>query len=104
MLPLKQRHFTDPAGKVIKAKYPDDSIKVRISKQITTKLKGKKWWWEGASLYIKYSKDTDFKEVKILLLLISHDIRVAYPKVSRRVQKEMFTPKELTKVCSKIKQ
>jgi hypothetical protein len=30
MLSVKQRHFTDLAGKVVKAKYPDDSYKVRI--------------------------------------------------------------------------
>lgn len=103
MLPKKQQHFTEPASKVVKAKYPDESCKGRISAQITTKLRGKKWWWEGTNLYIKYYKDSDFKELKIILLFISHDIRVDYPKISKRVAKIMFTHEEINKLYSQIK-
>lgn len=96
-------HFVDKAGKVIRAHYPEENenYKTRISKQLLTKLKNNKWWWEGKNLYIKYTFDHEFKPIKILLLLISHDIRVHYPKVNRRVAKFMFTLEEINKLKSK---
>jgi hypothetical protein len=98
MIPKAQQHFKYPHSPVIRASYVDDSYIVRVSTHLSKKFKSNQWWWEGKNLYIRFKSPEEYQEIKRILLFLSHDIRIPYPVIKKRVAKVMFTKDELNKL------